>query len=131
MSDPRVVRAQALHWEIEALRQLGAHHAALNVKHREAAGLLEERAREVLGQRDALGWTDLFAAVTHWAEAGERRRAEALLRFGESCVGDFPDGADSLRNELDELRAWLKGLAVVPSLSEFARDLPPVPRMAA
>jgi hypothetical protein len=124
MADPRVVRAQTLHWEIVFLRQLGAHHAAINEKRREAARLLEERARELLARQEALGWTDLFAAITYWGEAGERQRAANLLAFGEQRCRDSENGAPRLRQELAELRAWLAGLRVVPSLRGFARGVP-------
>lgn len=131
MTDLRVTRAQAIHWEIEALRQLGGHRSVLNTKRREAARLLEERARELLAQRDALGWTDLLAAVTYWGEAGERQRAQDLLDLGASCVRDYPEGAENLREELRSMREWLDALRVVPSLGAFARPLPDLSRRAA
>lgn len=131
MGDPRLERAQTLHWELEALRQLGAHRATLNPRRREAASLLEERARELLARKEPLGWTDLFAAVTYWGEAGERQHASALLTLGEQALHDFPEGAGNLRHTLEELRTWLSGLRVVPSLGDFARALPPLPELAA
>lgn len=131
MSDARVDRAQALHWEIEALKRLGAYRAALNVRRREAASLLEERAHELLKRREALGWTDLFAAVTYLGEAGERPQADRLLEQAEQYLQGFPDGADNLRQQLGELRTWLQGLRVVPSLDAFARPLPPLPELRA
>jgi hypothetical protein len=92
--------------------------------------LLEERARELLARREVLGWTDLFAAVTYWGEAGERQRANSLLELGERCADDFPEGASRVRQELTEIRKWLNELRVVPSLQGFARWPPPLRRVA-
>lgn len=130
MSDPRVSRAQALHWEIEALKSLRAHRATVNARRREAASLLEERAHELFARRDVFGWTDLFAAVTYWGEAGERHRADQLLRQAEKYLQGFPEGTENLRQQLDELRTWFQGLRVVPSLDAFARPLPRLPELA-
>lgn len=131
MSDPRVLKAQALHWEITTLRQLGAHRSDLNARRREAACLLEERARELLQRREVLGWTDLFAATTYWGEAGERERASRLLEWAEQHADAFPEFGPRLRHELADLHLWLRDLRVVPSLSAFARHLPPLKRLAA
>ena len=131
MIDSRIAQAQELHWRIQALRIHGAHSATLRAWNRDAARLYEERARELLENGDVLGWTDLFAAITHWGEAGEESAAMDLLALGHRTAGALPhDAASPIRAQLDELRAWLRSLNVVPSLAGYARRLPPLPKAA-
>ncbi|WP_438032383.1 hypothetical protein [Sorangium sp. So ce204] len=130
MNDPRANEAQQLFWQVEILRSLGAPHKAIALKLHRMASLHEERARELLSRLDADGWTDLFAAITAWGEAGSEPSARRLLRFGEHVAKSF-DGQDLLLSELDRLKTWLEGLQVLPALEDFARRLPPFRREAA
>ena len=130
MDDPRIHQAQTLHWQIETLRGLGAHSATLRPRHREIARIYEERAREILASTDGLGWTDLFAAVTHWAEAGEAERAQSLLHLGDRLTTAPGEANAAIRSHLDELRSWLREHRVIPSLAAYARALPPTPKAA-
>lgn len=129
MSDDRIRRAQTLHWEIEHLESLGAHSATLCAKHREIARIYEEGARLLVPAGDLSGWTDLFAGVTHWGEAGEIQRALSLTRFGQGFAGKDERGV-AVRAQLAQLLEWLQALRVVPSLAAYARPLPPIPRAA-
>lgn len=131
MVDPRIAQAQALHWEIEVLRAHGAHSATLRARHRNAARIYESRARELLANGDVLGWTDLFAALTHWAEAGDEAACASLLNLGNQHAAMLPDdAARAILAQLDELRAWLRDINVVPSFAGYARPLPPLPKAA-
>jgi len=119
--DPRIARAQRLHWEIEALLRLGVHSVGLRPKRREAAVLHEELARERLAQGDVSGWTDLFAAITYWAEVGHTVHARELLQFGARIA------VGAVAAELEALRTWMSEIAVIPTLGEFATVLPMLP----
>jgi hypothetical protein len=131
MNDPRIAALQVLHWQIESLTALGARGGMVRAKHREAATMYEERARELVGLAEAHGWTDLFAGVTHWTLAGEKPRALALLRFGAEQARSLDDDSAGVSEQLDELMAWMAATPVLPSLSGFARALPALPRLAA
>ena len=98
MSDVRVKAAQDLFWQIEALRALGAPHSAIVSRLDEMARLHEERARELLGQQNVDGWTDLFAAITALGEAGSELRATRLLRWGEQEAHQVDGGQTTVRN---------------------------------
>lgn len=113
MGDPRIHQAQALHWKIEALQRLGAHSGTVRSRHREIARIYEERARELLASSDELGWTDLLAAVSHWAEAGEAERARNLLHLGHRLTTTPGEANDALRSQLNELRTWLQEHRVI------------------
>lgn len=131
MVDPRIAQAQALHWQIEGLRAHGAHSATLRALNRDVARIYEARARELLTNEDPQGWTDLFAAISHWAEAGEEAASVSLLDWGNRFATRLPEDArHAIRVELDGLRAWLHTLTVVPSLAGYARRLPPLPKAA-
>jgi len=125
MMDRRIARAQRLHWEIEALLRLGVHGAGLRAKRREAAALHEELACERIAQDDLLGWTDLFAAITYWAEAGHSLHAFELLQFGTHIA------IGAVVSELEALRTWMTEIAVIPTLGEFATALPALPEAVA
>ena len=128
--DPREEQAQRLFWEIELLRSQNAERAVLP-RLRKMAELHQERAWELLSARDPDGWTDLYAAITAWGEAGLTSKATQLISQGRQVVDQYPDGQKNLNKQLDELRAWLDALPVVPSLSDFDRPLPRIPEFAA
>jgi hypothetical protein len=130
VKDQRVKEAQQLFWRIETLRSLQVPHRAIAAHLNQMARLHEERAKELLSRQDVDGWTDLFAAITAWGEAGSEPSARTLLRFGERMAANF-DGRDLLLSELERLESWLKGLHVVPALEDFARRLPRFDREAA
>lgn len=131
MIDPRIAEAQELHWRIHALREFGAHSATLRAWNRDAARIYEARARELLHSGDAHGWTDLFAAITHWGQAGDEGASTSLLELGDQVTATLSgDAADAIRAQLDDLRLWLRSLSVVPSLASYARSLPPLPKAA-
>lgn len=130
MNDLRVKEAQQIFWQIAMLRSLGAPHKAIASKLDRMALLHEARAKELLNRQDADGWTDLFAAITAWGEAGSEPPARYLLRFGADIAERF-DGRDLLLSELGRLESWLKGLQVMPALQDFARRLPRFEREAA
>jgi uncharacterized protein with von Willebrand factor type A (vWA) domain len=130
VNDARANEAQQLFWQIEALRSLGAPSKAIFPKLDRMARLHEDRAKELLSLQDAHGWTDLFAAITAFGEAGSEPHARALLRYGEDASRQF-DGRDLLLAELARLEVWLRELRVVPALEDFARRLPRFEREAA
>ena len=121
--DRRIEQAQQLFWEVGRLRDEGLHRAALPrlVK---MAGLHEERALELLGNRAADGWADLYAAITAWGEAGHRGDAERLVAVGRRRSALFGEGSQNILCQLDDLAVWLDSLHIVPSLGDFARPLP-------
>jgi hypothetical protein len=123
--DPRVEKAQQLFWEISVLRQQGAQRATLQ-KLTRMSRLHEERALELLSSSNADGWTDLYAAITAWGEAGARSEADRLLHKGREMAAWFRPGQENIEKELDQLEAWLDSLRVVPSLWEFDQSLPPL-----
>ncbi len=123
MSDARIEEAQRLFWEIQALRELGAGRRALVPKLVHMAELHEARARELLARTDAEGWTDFFAAVTAWANAGHGHHARDMIELADSEAVRFT-GSAHLKEELRRLTEWLGQLAVVPTLAEFAVPLP-------
>lgn len=129
--DQRLLRAQLLQWEIEALERLGAHHAEIRSRQREGARIREERARELLAASDVQGFIDLFAAVTLWTDSGDRTRALSLLDLGAQHAAGLVSGRDNVQRQLDELWHWVDERIVVPSLSAFDRKLPPLPKLAA
>ena len=114
--DPRVERAQVLLCQIDDLRVRGAGEAAVLLRLREMAALHEERGRELLSGNVPGGWTDLFAAITAWAEAGSRRRAEDLLSEGRQRAGRLHEGRENIEAELDDLERWLGSTSVPPPL---------------
>ena len=121
--DARATRAQQLHWEVEKLRSQGLDGAVVG-KLLELAHLYEERARELLAARDTDGWIDLYAAITVRAEAGSRLEAYRLIRFGRDSASQLSSGRENVIEELGRLEEWVTGLKVVPSLSDFAREVP-------
>jgi hypothetical protein len=123
MIDVRVQEAQQLFWQVETLRSLGVPYKAIVAKLDRMAQLHEELAKDLLSRAAPVGWTDLFAAITAWGEAGKEHRARSLLRFGTQAAKSF-EGQDALRSELERLEGWLSGLRVVPALEDFARPLP-------
>jgi len=83
------------------------------------AQLHEERGRELLLRRDFDGWTDWFAAITAWAEAGRLRDARRLVAQGYHFVGSFVTARDDIEHHLGELDAWMGSLSFdVQSLSQ-------------
>ncbi len=124
--DLRVEKAQRLLWEIEALKSLQHQRATRAVlpQLREMAALHRERALELLPSGDAEGWTDLFAAVTAWGEAGARSEAEQLLETGRQLARSFSQGQENIVQQLNDLEAWLDEFRVVPSLGEFGAVVP-------
>jgi hypothetical protein len=131
MNDTRAERAQELFWRIADLRDRGLGGTPILVMLREMARLHEDRARELLNREDLGGWTDLFAAVTAWAEAGEARRVRSLLDLGYDQASRVSDGRDAIETELRGLAEWSKRLSVPPALSELAQPTPPLPKLAA
>jgi len=131
MSEEALVsRAQRLHWDIEALVRQGLTGAMVRAKHHELAELYCRRARELLPKRDFSAWPDAFAAITHYAEAGGFLDAYKTIDWAlEQCDG-FHDG-DMMRSELEQLTQWLATVRVPPTLADFARPVPPIPKIAA
>lgn len=109
--DPRVVQAQQLFWEIEALRRQQPGQPPV-AKLTQMAQLHQARALELLQKGDADGWTDLYAAVTAWGEAGARTEAEHLLSVGRQLAAGRAQGRANVEGQLNELEQWLNGLAV-------------------
>ena len=130
--DPRVDEAQRLFWEIEYLREQGACRLVTR-KLIDMAHLHEARGQELLTRCDFDGWTDWFAAITAWAEAGSTHEAERLLERGRRFAKALEDGKEIVERQLDELEAWIGSLVVkvVPALGDFARSLPAFPAEAA
>lgn len=124
-------KAQQLHWELEALAALGVRNAHTRRKHREAARLYQEAARQLLAAGDPAGWIDLFAAISHSALSGDEDGCAELIAWGRTQADNISEGKENVRNELLQLEQWARTLNVVPSLAAFARDLPSVPRLAA
>ena len=129
--DPRIEEAQRLFWEIETFARAGVPHRALVTRMRDAARLHAEVATSRLDAGDLRGWIDLFAAITWWGQAGEKREAQRALEEGQTRASALQAGAEEILRELDELRRWLAKHPVVPSLADFAVTLPPPPDRAA
>ncbi len=114
--DQRIEQAQRLFWEIERLREQGACRM-VNRKLIEMAKLHEERARELLSQRNPDGWIDWYAAVTARAEAGGLREAFGLIQEGRGLSTLFPNGQENIEGQLKELDAWIDTLqATIPGI---------------
>ena len=130
--DPRVDETQRLFWEVKYLRKQGACRLVTR-KLIDMAYLHEARGRELLMRRDFDGWTDWFAAITAWAEAGSTHEAERLLEQGRRFATLLENGRGNIERQLDELDAWIGSLVVkvVPALADFARSLPTFPVEAA
>ena len=130
--DPRVDETQRLFWEVKYLREQGACWLVTR-KLIDMAHLHEARGRELLMRCDFDGWTDWFAAITAWAEAGSTHEAKRLLEQGRRFAASLEDGRGNVERQLDELDAWIGSLVVkvVPALADFARSLPTFPVEAA
>lgn len=130
--DPRIEETQRLFWEVKYLRGRGACRLVTR-KLIDMAHLYEARGRELLTRRDPDGWTDWYAAITAWAEAGSMHEAERLVERGRIFATCFDDGRENIERQLEELDAWLRSLLVkvVPALADFARPLPTFPVEAA
>lgn len=128
--DKRIEHAQQLFWEIGRLRDVGSHGVAVR-KLVQMARIHEELALELLQSREPDGWTDLYAAITAWGEAGHKSDAQRLIFEGRRLSASLADGGENIERQLDELGGWLASLRVVPSLGDFARSLPPIPAEAA
>ena len=105
------------------LRQQNAEIMALP-RLRKMARLHEERAWELLSAGDPDGWIDLLAAVTAWGSAGMKLEAGQLIANGRQLVDAFPDGKSNLERQLDDINAWLDGLASAPAPVDFESPLP-------
>ncbi len=127
--DPRVERAQQLFWEIAMLKRERAFRPCIE-KLVEMATLHEDRAFELLQCLASDGWTELYAAITAWGEAGSRHEAERLIEFGRSRAGLLLAGEGAVHDQLAELESWLDGIRVLPSLRDFDRPLPKMGMMA-
>ncbi len=130
--DPRVDETQRLFWQVKYLREQGACRLVTR-KLIDMGHLHEARGRELLTRRDFDGWTDWFAAITAWAEAGSTHEAKRLLEQGRRFALSFEKGKRDVERQLEELDAWIDSLAVkvVPALADFARSLPTFPVEAA
>jgi hypothetical protein len=109
--DPRVDETQRLFWEVKHLRKQGACRLVTR-KLIDMAYLHEARGRELLTRCDSDGWTDWFAAITAWAEAGSTHEAERLLEQGRRFATSLEDGRGNVERQLDELDAWIGSLVV-------------------
>jgi hypothetical protein len=128
--DHRVNQAQQLFWEIGRLHEQGLHRLAVR-KLAQMAKIHEERALQLLQDREPDGWADLYAAITAWGEAGHKSDAHRLIVQGQALSALFSEGRVNIERQLIELEEWLELLRVVPSLSDFARALPAIPVEAA
>jgi hypothetical protein len=104
--DPRVNRAQELYWRTYGIG--GIPQAGHRGDFVEMAGLHEAIARDLLDRGDALGWIDLYAAVTVWGDAGRLQHAHSLISWGRSQALEFPYMEDDITSELSELERWLE-----------------------
>jgi len=108
--DRCVEQAQRLFWEIKNLREQGACRLVTR-KLVEMAHLHENRARELLARQDPYGWTDLYAAITAWAEAGCINEAFKLVREGRDLSSSLPEGNENVDRQLAELDHWIASLS--------------------
>lgn len=107
--DRREKRAQALHWEIHALRASGDATAAAR-KSRVMARLHEALARELLDAGNSKGWIHLQAAVTAWVKSGDStgfHNGVALLAKGLERFSSSRPQDTGLLGKLSELLAWV------------------------
>jgi hypothetical protein len=123
--DKREKRAQALLWEVQALRAAGDHVEAAK-KSRVMARLHEELAEKYFGARDHRGWIHLQAAVTAWAKAGSDDDFACGFRllargFDLALVG--PVGSRAIFEELRKLLDWM-------SLRQHPQSVEPAERPA-
>jgi hypothetical protein len=125
--DTRIPKAQALFWRIERLRQLG-YEAGVAPLLKEMARLHLERARELLAQGEADGWSDMYAAITAVIEAGDSMLALDLLDEARAAAAGVGVGAENVLSELVQLEGLAFDLGALPALRDFARPLPPMPR---
>ena len=117
--DPRIERAQELYWRIYGPgHTLQAGHSSDLV---EMAGLHEAIARDRLGQDDALGWIDLYAAVTVWGDAGRLPHAHSLIAWGRERATGFPSMRDDILRELSALERWLEQKPAFIEFSDLIR----------
>lgn len=130
MNDEREIQAQRLHWEIESLERQGISGRPLRARHRVLAGIYRARSEDLIPQGELHAWPDVFAAITHFGEAGDFREARRMIEWARERCLELPVH-DALMSELLELEAWLGSLKVPPSLSGLARVLPPPPELAA
>jgi hypothetical protein len=130
MTEALEYRAQRLHWDIETLERQGITGSSVRSKHHELAEIYRQRAEDLIPRRDSDAWPDVFAAITHYGEAGGFREARRLIEWALAQCSEFSDGP-SMCAELEQLEQWLETLKVPPSLADFARPVPPVPRLAA
>lgn len=130
MMDDLEDRAQRLHWDIELLERQGITGSSVRSKHYELAEIYQQRAKMLIPQRDSTAWPDVFAAITHYGEAGDFRDAQRMIEWAIGQCPSLPDSA-SMHDELLRLERWLGSLKIPPSLADFARPLPPVPPLAA
>lgn len=130
MMEPLEARAQRLHWDIETLERQGITGSSVRRKHHELAEVYRQRAEDLIPRHDADAWPDVFAAITHYGEAGGFREARGLIEWAHAQCPAFSDGS-SMSQELEQLERWLATSRVPPSLADFARPIPPVPGLAA
>jgi hypothetical protein len=117
--DPRIKRAQELYW-----RTYGPGHTPQTAHWSdlvEMAGLHEAIARDRLGQGDALGWIDLYAAVTVWGDAGRLQHGHSLICWGRERAPEFASMEDDILRELSELERWLEQKHVFIEVPEVIR----------
>jgi hypothetical protein len=130
MNDERQLSAQRLHWEIESLVRQGMTGRSIQARHRVLAGIYRSRAEDLIPQGDLSAWPDVFAAITHYGEAGHSRDAHLMVEWAREQCSTLSDH-EGILEELSQIESWLLSLKVPPSLSAFARVLPPPPEIAA
>ena len=116
---------QRLHWQLEELEARGVSQRERFPRMRELSVGYERSAAQRFGEGDLMAWSDLFAAITWAAKAGDRMRWRSLLQQGHERAEAMAEGRDEVEAELEDLRAWARALPVAPSLTNYAVAMPP------
>lgn len=109
LKHPLDARAQELHWLISDAQHTRPVPVTLVPQMRELAGLYERCAKRRFEAEESLAWSDVFAAVTWWINAGdfdESDRVNAEAR--ERAKSLNPEECADVIDELDRLRAWAR-----------------------
>lgn len=121
---------QRLHWQLKELEARGISQRERFARMRRLCLGYERAAMCRFDVGDSMAWSDLFAAITWAAEAGDRPMWHRLIDDGRRRARGI-DGGDEIEAELNRLYTWARTLSVVPSLTSFGVAVPIPPRRSA
>lgn len=104
---PHDEETQRMHWRVKDAERAGVARDVVAPMMRELAGRYEAAAEARFAANDLMAWSDVFAAITWWARAGERSEAVRVLEGARGRARRLAEGENEVLAELDRLNEWM------------------------